>query len=446
MIKIIVYINEILNLVKRFIWKYSLPVILILLTGFIYNPKRKKDILNKSNKNIIIMGASFLNKGSQAMIFTVVDQIKKRFPNKSISLFTSFESKKTFKEKKKYNFKIIPWNKRLKIRLSSLFHKINFLFINSKYDHLENKIKNIIENAYLIIDISGYRLSSQTYSGSWISYFLDILIAKKNSIPYFIFPQSIGPFNFPLKYKIFFYSLSKLYLKYPKKIFVRENNGLRYIRQFTKINTKKAYDIVLQNRGFNISNIYNEKIDFKEFQIKPNSVCIIPNRRVIERVNLNDIYSIYKSLIKTLIESKKIIYILRHSYEDLEICQNIKNDFQKNKNVILIPDNLNVIEIEKIIKKFDFIIASRYHSIVQAFKNGIPALVIGWAIKYYELLKFFGQVDYFFNIRKGINITEINEKLKKIIYNYKNEGKKIIALLNTILNKETCFDVLTKGF
>lgn len=406
---------------------------------FIHKRGRRRDISKKlKTGNIIIVGGELFNKGAQAMTFTVVDQTKRRFPNKNIYLFSAQDFDRKDEEKSIYKFSILPWDLTTKIRLLSFWNKL--FKRDSKYSYLEDNTKQIIKNADFIVDISGYALSSQCGCFSSISYLLDIIIARKYSIPYFIFPQSIGPFDYPLKYKIFLYPLMQLYLKYPKRIFPREKEGLMCVRKFARKNVEKNYDIVLQSKGYNLANIYNKDICLKDTKIEPNSVGIIPNLRVIGRANPNKIYSVYNSLINRLIDTKKTVYVLRHSYEDLEICERIKNLFPDNKGVRLIPNDLNAIELENIIKHFDFAIASRYHSIVHAYKNGVPALVIGWATKYFELLENFDQVDYFFDGRDSIDINEINNKLDKMIRSYQYEKTKIINKMN-ILNKGNIFDI-----
>ena len=107
----------------------------------------------------------------------------------------------------------------------------------------------------------------------------------------------------------------------------------------------------------------------------------------------------------------------------------------------LIPDDLNAIELENVIKQFDFVIASRYHSVVHSYKNGVPALVIGWATKYFELLEDFDQLDYHFDVRDGININEIDDKLDKMILKYKYERDKILNKMD-VVTKENIFDIL----
>jgi colanic acid/amylovoran biosynthesis protein len=109
----------------------------------------------------------------------------------------------------------------------------------------------------------------------------------------------------------------------------------------------------------------------------------------------------------------------------------------------LIQDDLSAIELENIIRQFNFVIASRYHSIIHSYKNGIPALVIGWATKYFELLENFNQLDYFFDIRKSIDINKINNKLDNLIQNYKYEKEKIADKMK-ILIKENIFNIFNE--
>ncbi len=434
-------LTKCVEIIRNVFLNFILPIILLIETGFnLIWKKRKINISNKSRNNIIIVGGSLANKGAQAMTFTVVDQMKRKFPNKKFYLFSIFEFETI--ESYKYKFNITPWTNWHRILLSCILHK--YFIKTFKRSLFDTKIENIIENTALIIDISGYRFSSQFDQNYWIFYILDIIIAKKQEIPYLIFPQSIGPFNFSFKNRIFFYPLAKYYLKYPKVIFSREYDGLRYLSQFKNINIKKTFDIVIQNEGYNLSNIYREEIKSKDYNILPNSVCIIPNRMVIERIKTEKIYSIYSHILKKLMKAKKNVYILRHSNGDVEICEKIKNLLTNNERIYLISDDLNVIEIENLIKKFDFVIASRYHSIIHAYKNGVPAIVIGWAVKYYELLEYFKQADYYYDIRDLLNIEILDKSLEKMLLNFQHEKEKIKSRFESILKTRNCFDIITK--
>ena len=403
--------------------------------------KKIKSPEKNTKPNIIIVGGGLFNKGAQAMTFTAIDQIKRRFPDKKIYLFSSNDFNLEETKKRKYNFSIFPWDLITRFRLASgtkLFKKA------SHYSIKEQELKEIIKNSEAFIDISGYALSSQFGLLSSFNYLLNIIISKKHNIPYYIFPQSLGPFNYFFLSKPIIMPLIKHYLKYPEKIYARETEGFDFVNKFNN-NVEHSMDIVLQTRDYELFNIYKEKIEFKNIKIDSNSVGIIPNLRVIERVDKEKIFAIYKSVIRTLLEYKKTVYILRHSYEDLEICQKIKSFFNDKENVKLIHYDLNSIELENLIKQFDFVIASRYHSIIHSYKNGIPAIGIGWAVKYYELLDKFGQLTYFYDSIKNLNIENIKTGLKQMIYNHNQEKEKILNKFN-ILSQNNIFDELFTNY
>ncbi len=441
MLKIKDFLKLGLNIYKFFFGKIVFLSVLIIENKITFVQKLNRYHSKKNKSNIIILGGLTTNKGCQAMTFTTIDQFKRRFPDKKIYLIINSDFDKKI-NKEKFNFKILSMNGKMHYRLSSFLYR--FLTGNPLYSKVERNIINILKNTEFIVDVYGFRLSSiLNPSSTWISCILDIIIAKRYNTPFFIFPQSIGPFNFPLMQRLFFYNLAKSYLKYPEKIFVREYDGIRFIKEFRKDNIIKTYDIVLQNSEYNISNILKRTEVLINYHIKINSVCVVPDIKLIERFDSNKIYSIYYNLIKILISKKKNVYILTHSVKDLEISMKIKKLFKENNMVSLIHEDLNVFEIEDIIRKFDFLIASRYHSIVHAYKNGVPALVIGWAIKYIELLKSFNQIEYYFDIRDDLKIESVSEKLEKMMLTYKNEKLQISLILNKILKENNFFDLIS---
>lgn len=399
---------------------------------------RKNSSSTLATNNIIaIIGGGLSNKGAQAMTFTVVDQIKRRFPDKDIYLFSTVDFERADAVKRLYNFDFLPWTPKGRVKL--LLGP--FVKDGSKHAREQKEIKNVLSNTSFIIDISGYALSSQWGFSTSLGYLINILIAKKYSIPFYIFPQSFGPFDYPLIQKLILYPLLKLCLSYPRKIFMREAKALKYAQRFTKSNVEQSHDIVLQNTDYNLSNIYSKKVSFKNFAIVPNSVGIIPSERVAERVEPKVLYVAYQSMIRILIDGGTTVYILRHSEQDLEICRNIKSLFQDDAQVKLIQDDLNAIELENILEKFEFVIASRYHSIIHSYKKGVPALVMGWAQKYSELVREFDQAEYYFDCRNKIDIDDLNAKLNRITKNWADEKEKIVCKMNSISEKNI-FDML----
>ena len=384
---------------------------------------KEKSFSSKERDNIIVVGGEFLNKGAQAMTLTTVDQLRRRLPNKNIYMLIENDIDRQGIDKDTYNFTILPLAAKNKIRL--LGTPLRLVGIDSKTKHALERIKEVISKADFFIDISGYALSSKWGFLHSLYFLLNIILAKRFSITYFVFPQSMGPFDYPFMHKIVLLPLMKLYLRYPKKLFIREKEGVSSLKKFTTRNVENACDIVFQRTDYNLFNIYKKEFAFNDYKIEPNSVGIIPSSRVFERTNQKQLYSIYKYIIESCLEKCRSIYILRHSHEDLEICENIKNMFADIDMVKMMYEDLGAIELENIIKQFSFIIASRYHSIVHSYKNGVPSLVIGWATKYYELLDSMGQLNYFIDIKNGIDKEEIKSKLDRLEENYKHEKERL---------------------
>ena len=123
----------------------------------------------------------------------------------------------------------------------------------------------------------------------------------------------------------------------------------------------------------------------------------------------------------------------------MDFCKDIKNQFSDNQNVILLEDDLFCFELLDLLSKFDYVIASRYHSIVHSYLNGVPALLLGWSFKYEELAKKFDQSSYFFDIRNKLSLDMLKSTLKNLNNNYIIEKEKITSKLEEIRQYEDIF-------
>lgn len=412
-------------------------IIFIFLNGIFYYFKNKffnyNTIPNFKKKKMsfcLIGSIGFSNKGSQALSFTSVDKLKNKYPKSEIFCFLTSMPLEFLKEKQKdiYNFNLQYWRRDFRLGILG-FYKIILKNKNISKELLE--AKKILKNTDAFIDISGYALSSQFGFLNSFDYLLNLIIASKYNIPYYIFPQSLGPFEYPFYVKILLFPLLKLYLTYPKIIYSREKQNQKYLEKFTKKKISYSVDIVLQNKGYNIQNILKSTYTPKMKNVKENSVGVIPNSKVFERVSKINFLQVYKKLIDYLVNAKnKHVYILMHSIKDKNICELIKKEVNYLNKVYLINEDYNAIELEAIIKGLDYIIVSRYHALVHSLKNGVPALVIGWADKYYELLLNFNQENYCFDVRNRLVIDELLGKLDNLDNNFKEQRKEILGKIN----------------
>ena len=207
------------------------------------------------------------------------------------------------------------------------------------------------------------------------------------------------------------------------------------------INVHVSPDIVLQSKEIDLNRIFTSFPIINIIKLETTrNVGIIPNVHTVDHNKEEDILNCYRKIIKQLRKLGKTIYIFRH-LDDLSLCKKIYEFVKSDINCYLIEDEMDCLSYSGFIKQFDFIIASRYHSIVHAYKEGVPAVILGWAVKYQELARITGQEKYVFDITKPEKY-DMNDILAKIcaMSEHKAEETTRIRQNVTALQKNNCFD------
>jgi colanic acid/amylovoran biosynthesis protein len=253
-------------------------------------------------------------------------------------------------------------------------------------------------------------------------------------------PQSFGSFDYPKDKEFLLKEIAEL-LKYPNVIFAREKEGYQMlIKQFGLSNVRLSTDLVLQNNGITISNIYKrplEKVIFPE--VVNGAVAVIPNTQCFNHGDKDKNIQMYKKIISHLVDKKKKVYIFRHSREDFPICKLIAEQFD-DENVVLLDNDFSCLEYDEFVKKFDFVICSRFHGCVHAYRHYIPCILLGWAIKYQELAENVEQGDYAFDITsQNFNPNNVITAIDKLIADCNKESL-IIKEHVVEIQKYNCFD------
>ncbi len=397
--------------------------------------------------NVMIVGANFENKGAQSMLFITIDEIKKRLPTAEV-YYAGVESF----DMSRYAFKRVFYSesaKKIALYNSNAeklkcFAKdcVKLLLLKKNNLWKYNDLKNLIGQIDLMIDISGFNLGKKWSADIQQSYLNNIKLAKKYGIPFIIMPQSFGPFDYPEDERYLLDEIADC-LPYAQKIFAREEEGFNMLKSsFNLENVELSTDLVLQNREINLKNIFRDELSIDVPDIPCGSVAVVPNAQCWAHGDRNTVSGIYKSVIERLVEKGKKIYIFRHSNNDKDVCEEIYSDFSDNADVNLIDRDFSCLEYDAFVRKFDFIVCSRYHGTVHAYRNRIPCLILGWAIKYRELACHLGQEKYTFDITDNkTDVGAILSAADAIAVNYENDARIIESKLADI-QKNNCFCIL----
>lgn len=390
-------------------------------------------------KNIIITGGELFNKGAQAMTFVTVDELKKRFPEHEIYLLSEMDLERPKAEREQYAFSFTGW---YPIKFARCQKNLPLRLLCKVRNGAELKqAERIYRNCDLMIDISGYALGSNWSANNNTRYLNHLEFAHYFGIPMYLMSQSFGPFEFGAEHPGIDERCRKL-LPTCKAILAREQEGYdALVEHYGLTNVQLAPDLVLNNKGIDLKHIFKEVPQFRLPEIKSGSIAVVPNGRNLSTGNSEQVMELYAVAISHALKQGKMVYLLHHASSDAEICRELKHRFEENENVVLLEQEFSCLEFNELVKQFDYLVASRFHSIVHAFKNGIPCITLGWAKKYEVLLNQFGQLDYLFDVRNNPNAEVLMAAMDQMNANRNAETDRIRARLADV-QKTNVFDVL----
>ena len=400
----------------------------------------------------LITGAHFANKGAESMLYVTTDELRKRFPSCNIYFAVRSDYPQEI-----YTFKKIfysPGTLRIAFGGFDAFiamcketakHTVKFLLGRHNTTLIDCfALSKCIAGTDAIIDISGYALSSKFKDTASRNYLKRIMLAEKFKVPVYLMPQSFGPFGYAPEVMSEFKPLMQKLLTYPRIIFAREKEGYDSLTElFGLKNVRLSADLVLQNSGIEIANVFRipPVISVPKIESQKELAGIVPNMKCFVHGNKDEILRAYTEIIKYILSQGYKVILFRHSREDIEACAEIKKIFADDENVIVIENEFSCLEYNEFVKQFEFLVCSRYHGLVHAYKNNIPCVALGWAVKYKRLAENLNQGSYVFDITGHVDTERIIHALRELINNYDDEKKKIRERL-AMIQKNNCFDAV----
>lgn len=411
--------------------------------------------------NIMIIGGTYIGKGAEAMMLVVKDQLMNMFPNARFWAIpiNSDEEKKLIND----GFKIV--HKQTMNYLIKLFY-LTVSLLGLKHSNKKNKnyqsgatVKNPFQITDLVIDISGFSSSDQigvkAAFGRWLTYTWASIANNK----IFFMPQSWGPFEnrwvriftrWTLKKACFICAREKVSYDYLLKSKCAEEKDVRYFN-----------DIAF---CFNVSNpevIGRELINSLGYHDNELPViAMTPNMRIYERVKGEDANNTYVRMLLEIADyflknTNYNILLIPHedSYKrlnDPELCLLLMNLMKNSNRVAMLTGRESALQVKAIIGISEFLVASRYHSLVAALSMRTPVAVIGWSHKYEELMQLVDLTDFIIDpVRKNedrevIDVVSnafrerdmITAKLRDNVPRIENEAVSIFQATATIINRE----------
>lgn len=365
---------------------------------------------------IQIDGATTINKGSELMIYSILEQIENKYPASTVIINDQFTGFKLYRLKTNLNFKLPP------LLLFGDYPRA--ILSRFKLPSLIFSRFNPRKNIDLILDASGFRLGDQwNHSNEYLQYMNYYYKTMKNRGTKIVFlPQTFGPFKTDSAKKSI-----EIVNSYVDLIFARETMSQKHLIE-VGTNPQK----ILQFPDFTIS---TKGIFSNNYKHIKGNVCVIPNKKMITmtRFTSQDYYKKVESIISRIKQSGKEVFLLNHEEkDDLKICNEISRKFNKRIPIIT---GLNAKEIKGIIGASYMVISSRYHGVASSLNQGIPCLATSWSHKYQFLFEDFNLKNHIIDpvekpeqTEKKIDFLldpENNARLRKQLLSQIKELKKI---------------------
>ena len=393
-------------------------------------------------RNIIIAGGGLVNKGAQAMTLITICELKKHFPNHRMVLLTWDASQKAKEQHAMYDLELleVPPLKFSRAARNPLLRTGYSL----RYRRAFTNADSIYRSTDLFVDISGYALGS-SWSDKVNNDYLDAIEhALAYQIPVYLMPQSFGPFAYRNESGMAIDQRIRRLFPKVDHIFAREQEGYdALVSRYGLSNVILTKDMVLASKIEDYSAALRQKPMLDLPEIPENSIALIPNVRVGDN-GVNDPLTVYTAAVRFGLAQGLHVYITYHSSQDRQLCSDIKAAFADDDRVILLEHDHSCMEFNVLVKKFRFVIASRFHAIVHALKNGVPCVALGWATKYMDLMKLFSQERFVFDLRQPLESAAVEQAVREMSQVWQTEAEVIRTALPE-LQKENVFDFIKKA-
>lgn len=308
-----------------------------------------------------------------------------------------------------------------------LYQRASLSFKGRNFDWLWNLVPARLRKPYgivlnkeidVVLDASGFAYGDQ-WGLSKLKQRLtnQIKAYKKNGTKLILLPQALGSF----KQVGFNEQLNKL-ADYAHLICVRDEESREYLIHAVgeRNNVVKFPDftgIVAPS-----TKSIHEQVDY--------GICIIPNAKMLEMRSDGDSYKkSMAALAKWAYDNDQRVTILVHEgQKDLALARYIRDQVANEIEILTASDPK---EIKQIIKKSRIVVSSRFHGLVSALSQAVPAIATGWSHKYMELMR-----DYKIENLMVEDLSELTKKLEWLsaVDNYNSVKETLIK--SSSLEKE----------
>lgn len=339
---------------------------------------------------IEIRKAGFVNKGAELMLHAALQKLKARYPDATFVMAPTTEKSDH------------PFRKLVQL---GFYPKASLWRYGIQWGNLAMLAPRPLREMYgvvldkevdVVIDAAGFAYSDQWGDEPSIELAQSAKRWARNGTRVILLPQALGPFT---SEKI--RTAMQGVVEHADLIFARERISFEHLTDLVgqRDNIRQAPDFTNLISGVLPAN----------FDVEQNRFCIVPNCRMLDKTDqaTRDAY------LPFLIECTR--YLLEKGARPFVLVHEGQADLKLAEQLSTAVGGINIIresgplEIKGILGACDGTLGSRFHGLVSALSQGVPALATGWSHKYQMLFEDYGFADGLINVTASP--AEIRRKL-----------------------------------
>ncbi|WP_415844936.1 polysaccharide pyruvyl transferase family protein [Stutzerimonas zhaodongensis] len=355
---------------------------------------------------IEIRKAGFVNKGAELMLHAALQKLKTRYPDATFVMAPTTEKSDH------------PFRKLVQL---GFYPKASLWRYGIQWGNLANFAPRPLREMYgvvldkevdVVIDAAGFAYSDQWGDDPSIELAQSVKTWKKNGTLVILLPQALGPFTTE---KI--QAAMKTVAENVDLIFPRERVSYELLTDLTgeRANIRQAPDF---------TNLISGVIP-ADFDAEQNRFCIVPNCRMLDKTDQQTRDAYLPFLItctRYLLEKGAKPFVLVHEGKgDLALAEKLSSAV----GGIPIVRESGPLEIKGILGACSGTLGSRFHGLVSALSQGVPALATGWSHKYQMLFEDYGFPEGL------VQVTSDEAEIKRKLDLVTDESARIAALIQT---------------
>lgn len=362
------------------------------------------------SRRILIHGFGLVNKGDEAMLHTARAELGRRLSDAVFYLRVSAEraelarslgceplldTRRRYRRLMSYGASALTDRRFTRLAIRSR-DSIPFFMRLSRIDGM--------------VDISGFALGDQWGSATAKRHLEVVSHLSSGKRPCIYLPQAWGPFTDPDLVQCV-----RELCRRARLIYARDAQSHAYLAGLPGVsdgNLRLASDIAFRFRGAP-PDVGRRILATVGVRVQAGPIVgITPNMRVYERTHGDGADNSYVALLAALVRHchdhmAVQVVLIPHEIEsdgdvtrdDRYLCALVERNVGPIDRVSAITGQYSAAELKSVVGHLDLLIASRYHSIIAALSHRIPAVVVGWAHKYAELMREAGLADFVHDYR-----------------------------------------------